>query len=110
MPRPSDSRLLFATAAAVLLACAPVSGAWARRREPVAEAPPPPPAPANQVSLPQRLVAEAAAYQAYLERVSATSPAFTSGLGVSHALKDAVAYEPKALIRGAVAYGAIAAL
>jgi hypothetical protein len=55
-------------------------------------------------------VADAAAYQAYLERVTATSPAFANGGAIALALKDTAAYEPRSLIRGAVAYGAIAAL
>jgi hypothetical protein len=79
------------------------------KREPVVEAPPPPP-PAGPVGLPGRLIGDAAAYQAYLERVTATSPGFTSGMAVSEALRTAAAYEPRAFIRGAVAYGAVAAL
>lgn len=81
------------------------------RRPPVVEAPPPPPpTPAGPVGLPDALIAEAAAYEAYLQRITATSPAFTDGASVSSALKTAAAYDPKALIRGAVAFGAVAAL
>ncbi|HEY2177663.1 MAG TPA: hypothetical protein VGH15_03710 [Caulobacteraceae bacterium] len=77
---------------------------------PEIEAPPPPPPPAGPVALPQRTLADAAAFEAWLERVQATSPAFTSGASVALALKNATAYEPRALIRGAVAYAAVAAL
>jgi hypothetical protein len=70
----------------------------------------PPPPPAGPVALPARTVAEAAAFQAWLERVGGASPAFTSGVGVAQTLRDAAAYEPHALIRGAIAYAAIAAL
>ncbi|HTX49566.1 MAG TPA: hypothetical protein VME40_09275, partial [Caulobacteraceae bacterium] len=40
----------------------------------------------------------------------ATSPGFTSAETVSSALRNGAAYEPKAFIRGAIAYAAIAAL
>jgi len=72
--------------------------------------PPPPPPPAAPVGLPGRLVADAAAYEAWIEQVSATSPGFTNGMAVAQALKASAAYEPKAFIRGAVAYAAVAAL
>lgn len=80
------------------------------KKAPEVEAPPPPPPPAAPIGLPARTVADAAAFQAYLERVGGTSPAFTSGTGVAVMLRDAAAYEPRALIRGAIAYAAIAAL
>ncbi|HEV7158138.1 MAG TPA: hypothetical protein VGN38_07265 [Caulobacteraceae bacterium] len=73
-------------------------------------APPPPPAPAGPVALPARTLADAAAYQAFMERVGAASPAFTGAANVAQTLKDAAAYEPVALVRDAVAYAAIAAL
>ncbi|MGI9170683.1 MAG: hypothetical protein ACR2FH_11020 [Caulobacteraceae bacterium] len=93
----------------------PALGSSARpKRQPVYEAPPPPPPPplppAGPVGLSDRLLSDAAAYAAYLERVSATSPAFTSGASVAQALQAGAAYEPRAFIRGAVAYAAIAAL
>ena len=81
------------------------------------KAPPPevpvyvPPPPAGPVGLPDRLLGDAASYEAYLTRVTATSPAgFTSGATVAQALKTAAAYEPKVLVRGEIAYGAVAAL
>lgn len=69
-----------------------------------------PPAPAAPVSLPPRLLSDAAAYEAYLSRVTSTSPAFRDGAEVASALKAGAAYEPRALVRGAIAYSAIAAL
>jgi hypothetical protein len=72
--------------------------------------PPPPPPPPGPVALPGRLLADAAAYQAYLARASSISPGFQNGASVAEALKVSAAYEPKSLIRGAVTYGAIAAL
>ncbi|HXV00154.1 MAG TPA: hypothetical protein VG166_06630 [Caulobacteraceae bacterium] len=108
------------TSAARALAIVGLAGAALVAAEPVAlardkpvtevEAPPPPPPPPGPVALPQRTLADAAAYQAYLERVQATSPAFTSGASVALALRNATAFEPHALIRGAVAYAAVAAL
>ena len=98
---------------AAVCASVPTASLLARSQPAPVEAeppPPPPPAPADPVALPHRLLADAAAFEAYLERVQATSPAFTSGQAVSTALKDATAYEPHALIRGAVAYAAVAAL
>ena len=84
--------------------------ARSRKREPEVPAYAPPP-PAGPVGLPDRLLGDAAAYEAYLMRVTATSPAgFTSGATVAQALKTAAAYEPRVLVRGEIAYGAVAAL
>ncbi|HEY5071134.1 MAG TPA: hypothetical protein VII63_03800 [Caulobacteraceae bacterium] len=71
---------------------------------------PPPPPPPGPVVLPDRLLADAAAYEAYLLRASSISPGFQNGASVAQALSVGVAYEPKSLIRGAVTYGAVAAL
>lgn len=87
-------------AAALLAACA-------------AEPPPPPPAappPPPSVSLSPRVIEQAAAYRAYVKHASAISPAFTSGGDVAVSLKAGAAYEPQQLLRGAIAYGAVAAL
>jgi hypothetical protein len=63
------------------------------------------------VGLPDRLLGDAASYEAYLLRVTATTPAgFTDGASVARALKTAAAYEPRVLVRGEIAYGAVAAL
>ncbi len=104
------------TRAIVALALIAVAGVTAmqttarsRKPEPVAvEAPPPPPA--APAGLPDRLLADAAAYQAWVERVMATSPSFANGESVAEALKSTSAYDPKALVRGEIAYGAVAAL
>ncbi|MEO8926994.1 MAG: hypothetical protein ABI306_07500 [Caulobacteraceae bacterium] len=113
MHRPSLTRALLVLAAIGAAIAAPALESSARpKKQPVYEAPPPPPPPppAGPVGLPDRLLSDAAAYQAYLDRVSATSPGFTSGAGVESALQAAAAYEPKAFIRGAIAYAAVAAL
>lgn len=78
--------------------------------EAVAPPPPPPPAPAAAAGLPYPMLADAAAYQAWLGKVSSTSPDFKSGVEVAQSLKAGAAYEPKALVRGAIAYAAVAAL
>jgi len=102
---------ILAIAAAVAV---PALDSSARPKpQPVYEPPPPPPPPpaaAGPVGLPDRLLSDAAAYEAYLDKVTATSPGFTSGASVAQALRDGAAYEPRAFIRGAIAYAAVAAL
>jgi hypothetical protein len=72
--------------------------------------PPPPPPPAGPVGLPERMIRDAAAYDGYMRQAVSISPAFTDAGSVSQALNQARAYQPRSLVRGAVAYGAIAAL
>ncbi len=98
--------------AAATIAVVPGVGSLARARKPPPEVPVyVPPAPAGPVGLPDRLLGDAASYEAYLTRVTATTPAgFTSGASVAQALKTAAAYEPRVLVRGEIAYGAVAAL
>ena len=102
------SRALAATAlsgvlTAVLAGCA-------------APAPPPPPPPPPvaivipPVSLSPKVVEQASAYRAYVDRAGAISPGFTSGADVAQGLKTGAAYEPSQLLRGAIAYGAVVAL
>jgi len=98
-------------AAILALSICPASTLARPKRPPVeAPPPPPPPEPAGPVGLPDRLLSDAAAYEAYLNRVTGTSPAFSDGTQVAAALKAGAAYEPRSLVRGAIAYGAIAAL
>ena len=78
------------------------------KKPPMVVVPPPPPPP--PVGLSDRLVADAAAYEAYIDATSAISPNFTDGPSVARALKAGASFETKAMIRGAIAYGAIAAL
>ncbi len=105
------ARVLAVAGLAGVAVCASQPIAVARPKPaPEIYAPPPPPPPPGPVALPQHTLADAAAFEAYLERVDATSPAFTNGQSVSVALRGATAYEPHALIRGAVAYAAVAAL
>lgn len=103
-------RAIALVAAAVFAAS--FSIAMARPKPaPVEEvAPPPPPPPAAAAGLPYPMLADAAAYQAWLGKVSSTSPDFKSGAEVAQSLKAGAAYEPKALVRGAIAYAAVAAL
>ncbi|THD64354.1 hypothetical protein [Phenylobacterium sp.] len=70
---------------------------------PVAAAPPP-------VSLSPRVIEQASAYRAYVIHATAISPAFAGGPDVAQSLKTGEAYEPTALLRGAIAYGAVVAL
>jgi len=92
------SLTLAALAAAALLAsCA----------SPPPPAPPPPP---PSVSLSPKLIEQASAYRAYLNRTAAISPAFADGAQVADSVRAGAAYQPEQLARGAIVYGAIAAL
>ena len=112
--RAYSSRALVRIGAMAAVLCMPPLAAMSRpKAPPPAEAPPPPPPPpppAGPVGMPARILSDAAAYEAWLERVTATSPGFTDGTQVAQALKAGAAYEPRALVRGAIAYAAIAAL
>jgi hypothetical protein len=68
-------------------------------------APPPPP-----VAMPASLIESAGAYRMYMQKASEISPAFADGAAVEQSLTSAVAYEPKQLLRGAIAYAALVAL
>ncbi len=84
----------------------------ARSKPPVVEPPPPPPppAPAGPVGLPAAVITDAAFYEAYVQRVAGLSPSFSDARSVADTLRSAASFDPKTLTRGAVAYGAIAAL
>ncbi len=114
MYRLNPTRALPALLAVVVAVAVPALTGQARPKpQPQVYVPPPPPPPlppAGPVRLPTRLLSDAAAYEAYLVRATATSPGFTSGDSVEQALKAGAAYEPHAFIRGAVAYAALAAL
>lgn len=69
---------------------------------------PKPTAPA--VSLSPKLIEQAGAYRAYVQRAGAISPVFADGNAIAQSLRTGAAYEPKQLLRGAMAYGAVAAL
>lgn len=68
-------------------------------------APPPPP-----VALPRSVLEAASAYRSYINTAAGISPAFTNGVAVQQALSTAAAYEPRQLLRGAIAYSALVAL
>lgn len=73
-------------------------------------APPPPPPPPPPVALAPSLIEQASAYRYYMERSAAITPDFEDGADIAESLKTGVAYEPEQFLRGAVAYGAVAAL
>jgi len=103
-----SARNALLVAASALMTLAPPLDSLARSRpQPVAEEPLPPPPPAG---LSDRFLADAAAYQAYVERVSSISPAMASGANVADGVRAAAGYGPRSLTRDAVAYGAVAAL
>jgi hypothetical protein len=72
--------------------------------------PPPPPPPAPAVVLGPKLIEQASAYRFYMDRVTAISPAFQDSDAVAKSLQVGAAYEPTQMLRGAIAYGAVAAL
>lgn len=72
--------------------------------------PPPPPPPPPAISLAPKLIEQASAYRYYVTRAAAINPGFTDGAAVAEALRVGAAYEPKQLMQGATAYGAIVAL
>lgn len=82
------------------------------RKPPVVEAPPmpPPPPPMPDVSLASRFVAAAGAYDDYMHRAAAISPAFTDADNVGQSVRAGSAYEPGQLRVGLVAYAAAAVL
>ena len=97
------SVIAAATFAALLSACADAP--------PPVEAPAPPPPPAApSVSLSPRLIEQAAAYRRYMTQAQAIQPGFASGEAIADSLTVGAAYEPGQLVRGAIAYGAVAAL
>jgi len=104
MPSAFPVRRSFALAAA-LASVVLVGSAQSRTRK----APPPPPPP-PAVSLSPRLVEQASAYRAYVSRATAISPAFASGQDVAQAVRTGASYQADQLLRGAIVYGAVAAL
>ena len=76
----------------------------------------PPPAPAPlfpapvAISLAPSIVQAAAGYEDYMARASLVSAAFQSGADVSAALRLGASDDPRALLRGEIAYAAIVAL
>jgi hypothetical protein len=72
--------------------------------------PPAPPAPPPPVSLSSKLIEQASAYRAYVTHAAAISPTFTSGQQVADSLRTGASYQANQLLRGAVIYGAVAAL
>lgn len=109
--RPARSMLVLL--AAGLAVGFPALQGDAKSRPPVVvtpPAPPPQPPPIQGVFLNSRMLNDAAAYQAYMQRATGISPAFTDGASVAAALRTGASYEPQALIRGAMSLGAIAAL
>ena len=104
-------RALVLLGAVGLIVGLPAADSLARSRKPPPEAPPPPPPPPpGPVGLPDHLIQDAAAYDSYMRRALSISPAFTDASSVTQAMGFTRAYAPKSLIRGAVAYAAIAAL
>lgn len=112
MMNPPNSRqaLLFIVTLGLAIGAAGPATLARQKAPPVAYPAPPDRSLAAPVGLPERMIADAAAYDGYIAHVTATSPVFTDGASVADALLSSASYQPRALIRGAVAYGAVAAL
>ncbi|OXE35853.1 MAG: hypothetical protein CGW95_11390 [Phenylobacterium zucineum] len=92
--------------ASVALSLLVLAGCASEPAAPLPVAPPPPPV----VRLAPAILEQASAYRTYMDRAASITGGFQSGDDVAHALQAGEAYEPAALVRGAMAYGAIAAL
>ena len=99
--------LAFPVRRSVTLAALAALALLASCAKPPPPAPPPPPPP---VSLSSKLIEQASAYRAYVDHASGISADFTSGQQVSDAVRAGAAYQPDQLLRGAIVYGAVAAL
>ena len=73
---------------------------------PVVAAPPAPP----PITLSSSIVEKASAFRGYMARAGAISPNFQNGDDIQSSLKVGVAYEPKQLLSGVIAYAAVIAL
>lgn len=93
------------TAAAVALATL-IAGCSSETAPP----PPPPPPPVAAAILPAVLIERASAYRYYVDHASAISPDFADAAAVADAVRVGVSYEPRQLMQGATAYGAVVAL
>lgn len=96
----TSSGLIALAFMALVSACSPPP-------PPAAPPPPPPPPPIN---LATKVIEAASAYRYYMDHAGKITPAFTKGDDIAQAVQVGAAYEPKQLLRGAIAYGAIVAL
>lgn len=108
--RTARSKATRATLTLVALAGALALAACNTPAPPPPPAAPPPPPPPPAVSLSGVVLRHAAAYAAYMEKAGAMSADFKSGADVAESLRFGDSYDPQLLLRGAIAYGAIAAL
>jgi len=107
----SDQSIRSGLAALSALAGAALLAGCSTPPAPPPPAPPPPPAFAPPpITLSEGLIQDAAAYQAYMARVTAITPEFKSGDDVARSLKSGDSYDPQQLLRGSIAYAAIVAL
>jgi len=103
--------LLAGAALAVLL---PATQGDARSKPPPPEPPviyaPPPPPPFLPPGLNERMIADAAAFQAYTQHAAGLPTTFHDAPTVASTVRGGMPYNSDALVRGAAAFGAIAAL
>lgn len=106
----SAAKLCFALALAGLVVTAAAPPALARPKPPPIIIPPPMPPPMPDVGMGAQLVDDAAVFETYATQAGGLSTAFVDAQSVADALRIGAGYEPGQLRRGAVAYGAAAAL
>lgn len=110
----SDQRIRRTVAALASASAGVIGAALLASCSTPPQTPPPAPLPPAftppPITLSDRLIQDAAAYQAYMARVAAITPDFKSGDDVAHSLKTGDSYDPRQLLRGSIAYAAIVAL
>ena len=97
---------LIAVAVAGIAGVAAIATTASTRPKPAVEAAPAPPA----VSLSSAVIESAAAYATYMQKAGAMPTNFKSGADVAQSLRFGDGYDPQQLLRGEIAYGAVAAL
>jgi hypothetical protein len=108
LPRFRSSAVLASALALMAAVMVPSTSADAAKAKPNA-ASAQPRAPDVEI-LGSNLIELASAYRAYLTRISGVTPAFSDGASIAKSLEVGASYEPKQLLRGAIAYGAVVAL
>ena len=106
----SSATLISAFAFILAVSLPSASAGAASSRGSVPKPPASRPAPPDVEILGSNLIDLASAYRLYMNRTSGVTPAFPDGASIASSLQVGAGYEPKQLLRGAIAYGAVVAL
>jgi hypothetical protein len=101
--------LRFVLGGAALIAAASLAACAGRPPPPPPPPPPAPPVP-PAISLSTTIIGDAAVFEGHLAKIAAISPNFTSGQDVAQAIRQGSTLPPDQMLRGEIAYAAIAAL